>query len=59
MANIIDYIKPHLEGKPVLIDAMGGGFNVGINGYGFEKIIYNDINHIVRCYFSCGWSPLN
>ena len=46
--NIIDYIKPHLEGKPVLIDAMGGGFNVGINGYGFEKIIYNDINHIVR-----------
>ena len=46
--NIIDYIKPHLKGKPVLIDAMGGGFNVGINGYGFEKIIYNDINHIVR-----------
>ena len=46
--NIIDYIKPHLEGTPVLIDAMGGGFNVGINGYGFEKIIYNDINHIVR-----------
>lgn len=46
--NIIDYIKPHLEGKPVLIDAMGGGFNVGINGYGFKKIIYNDINHIVR-----------
>ena len=46
--NIIDYIKPHLEGKPVLIDAMGGGFNVGINGCGFEKIIYNDINYIVR-----------
>lgn len=46
--NVIDYIKPELTGKKQLVDLMGGGFNVGINGAGFEKIIYNDINHIVR-----------
>lgn len=45
--NIIDYIKPELTKKKQLVDLMGGGFNVGINGIGFEKIIYNDINHIV------------
>ena len=46
--NVIDYIKPHLNGKDTLIDIMGGGFNVGINGYGFDKVIYNDLNHIVK-----------
>lgn len=46
--NVIEYIKPHLVGKPLLIDIMGGGFNVGINGHNFEKIIYNDLNHIVK-----------
>lgn len=46
--NIIEYIKPHLEGKPLLIDIMGGGFNVGINGHNFNKIIYNDLNYIVK-----------
>ena len=46
--NVIDYIKPHLNGKPILIDIMGGGFNVGINGYGFDKVIYNDLNYIVK-----------
>ena len=46
--NVIEYIKPHLVGKPILIDIMGGGFNVGINGHNFEKIIYNDLNHIVK-----------
>ena len=46
--NVIDYIKPHLVGKPLLIDIMGGGFNVGINGHNFSKIIYNDLNFIVK-----------
>lgn len=46
--NVIEYIKPHLSGKPCLIDIMGGGFNVGINGNGFKQIIYNDLNHIVK-----------
>ena len=26
---------------------MGGGFNVGINAVGFNKVIYNDINFAV------------
>lgn len=46
--NIMDFIKPHLKGKDTLIDIMGGGFNVGINGQGFNKVIYNDLNHIVK-----------
>ncbi len=46
--NVIGFIKPHLVGKPLLIDLMGGGFNVGINGYNFNKIIYNDLNYIVK-----------
>ena len=46
--NVIDYIKPHLNGKDTLIDIMGGGFNVGINGIGFNTVIYNDLNHIVK-----------
>ena len=46
--NVIEYIKPHLCGKPVLIDIMAGGFNVGINGNHFSKVIYNDINYIVK-----------
>jgi len=46
--NVIEYIKPYLVGKPLLIDIMGGGFNVGINGRNFKKIIYNDLNYIVK-----------
>jgi len=46
--NVIDYIKPHLNGKSTLIDIMGGGFNVGINSYGFDNVIYNDLNCIVK-----------
>lgn len=46
--NVINYIKPHLNGKSNFIDIMGGGFNVGINSYGFERIIYNELNHIVK-----------
>lgn len=46
--NVIKYIKPHLVGKPLLIDIMGGGFNVGINGHNFSKIIYNDLNYVVK-----------
>ena len=54
--NVIEHIKPHLNGKPLLIDIMGGGFNVGINGNNFKKIIYNDLNYIVKdliCMFKC------
>ncbi len=46
--NIIEYIKPHLTPKKTLIDLMSGGFNVGINGVGFDTYIYNDINFIVK-----------
>ena len=46
--NVVEHIKAHLSGKPFLIDIMGGGFNVGINGRNFAKIIYNDINYIVK-----------
>lgn len=44
---IIDFIKPVLYGRSVFVDLMGGGFNVGINAYGFRKVIYNDINFAV------------
>lgn len=47
-SNIIEYVKPYLVGKPILIDIMGGGFNVGINGYGFNMVVYNDLNYIVK-----------
>lgn len=46
--NVINHIRPHLTGKSNFIDIMGGGFNVGINCYGFERIIYNDLNHFVK-----------
>lgn len=45
--NVIRYIKPHLHGKSTFVDLMGGGFNVGINTFGFQNIIYNDVNFIV------------
>ena len=44
---IIDFIKPELHGRSNFVDLMGGGFNVGINAYGFKKVIYNDINFAV------------
>lgn len=46
--NVIHHIKPHLHGKSTFIDLMGGGFNVGINTNGFQKVIYNDVNFIVK-----------
>lgn len=45
--NVIRYIKPYLHGKSTFVDLMGGGFNVGINTIGFQKVIYNDVNFIV------------
>lgn len=44
---IIDFIKPELYGKSAFVDLMGGGFNVGINTSGFDRVIYNDINFAV------------
>ncbi len=46
-SNVINYIKPYLNGKKTFIDLMSGGFNVGINVPKPYKLIYNDINHIV------------
>lgn len=46
--NVIRHIKPHLHGKSTFVDLMGGGFNVGINTNGFQKVIYNDVNFIVK-----------
>lgn len=46
--NVINYIKPYLNGKKYFYDLMGGGFNVGINASNFEEIYYNDINYIVK-----------
>lgn len=45
--NVIKFIKPELSQKETLIDLMAGGFNVGINGFGFKKYIYNDTNYLV------------
>lgn len=42
--NVIQYIKPYLLGKNRFVDLMGGGFNVGINAYSYNEVIYNDIN---------------
>ena len=42
--NVIGEIKPYLSGKNKFIDLMGGGFNVGINAFGYDYILYNDIN---------------
>lgn len=47
-SNVIDFIKPHLTGKKILLDIMGGGFNIGANSFGFEKYVYNDTNFIVK-----------
>lgn len=47
-SNIIEFIKPHLEGKTKFVDLMGGGFNVGINVNHYNSIIYNDSNFIVK-----------
>lgn len=46
--NVIEFIKPALIGKSIFVDLMGGGFNVGINAFEFQNIIYNDINFIVK-----------
>lgn len=46
-SQIIDFIKPELAGKSKFVDIMGGGFNVGVNINGFEKVIYNDVNFAV------------
>ena len=44
---IIDFIKPELQGRSIFVDLMGGGFNVGINTNGFDRVVYNDINFAV------------
>lgn len=48
-SKMVDIIKQHLPELPfrTLIDAFGGGFNVGIN-IPSNKIIYNDINPFVE-----------
>lgn len=46
--NVIRHIKPELNGKKILIDLMGGGFNVGSNGFSFNEYIYNDYNFLVK-----------
>lgn len=46
--NVICHIKPFLNGNSTFVDLMGGGFNVGINTIGFQKVIYNDVNFIVK-----------
>lgn len=46
--NVVNYIKPELNTKHTLFDLMAGGFNVGINGYGFNSYIYNDVNFLVK-----------
>lgn len=46
--NVVNYIKPELNTKHTLIVLMAGGFNVGINGYGFNSYIYNDVNFLVK-----------
>lgn len=47
-SNVIEFIKPHLNGKSKLIDLMSGGFNVGINGIKFNSYYYNDTNFFVK-----------
>lgn len=47
-SNVIEKIRPYLNGKSKFLDLMGGGFNVGINVNGFEEVQYNDINFIVK-----------
>lgn len=46
--NVIEFIKPALKGKKRFVDLMGGGFNVGINAFNYNDVIYNDINFIVK-----------
>lgn len=48
-SKMIEFIKKNLPKNPIntLIDAFGGGFNVGINIQS-NKIIYNDINPYVE-----------
>lgn len=43
ISNIIEY-QP--KGYDTMIDAFGGGFNVGVN-FSANRIIYNDANHLV------------
>lgn len=48
-SKMVDIIKSHLPSQPIdtLMDAFGGGFNVGIN-IPSNKTIYNDINPFVE-----------
>lgn len=48
-SNIVKEMKSAIDsgGNACFLDLMGGGFNVGINAYGYKKYIYNDINTIV------------
>ena len=45
--NVIEKIRPYLNGRSKFLDLMGGGFNVGINANNFDEVHYNDINFIV------------
>lgn len=47
-SNVMNVIKEQLTGRKVFFDLMGGGFNVGINAYGFDSYIYNDTNFYVK-----------
>lgn len=48
-SKMVDIIKQHLPAQPIntLVDAFGGGFNVGIN-IPSNETIYNDINPFVE-----------
>lgn len=46
-AKIVPQIKEKLVNCDTFVDLFGGGFNVGIN-VSAERIIYNDINHLVK-----------
>jgi len=45
-AKMVKEIKQYLPSKSKLVDAFGGGFNVGIN-LPYEHIIYNEVNYFV------------
>ena len=49
--NILRYLP---KGYEEVIDAFGGGFNVGIN-ISANKVIYNDLNHLVRNLIYSFW----
>jgi len=54
-AKMINEIRRNIpHGKSKLIDAFGGGFNVGIN-LPFQKVVYNEINYFVTQLIESFW----